>query len=337
MKNAKIIKNIYVVFICLAAVALICLNIYQRHKIIMLSQSINQQAPVNPISSSDQTSEGKDASRSIPGKGIIQDNPDGLSYQLDAAKEELDMVNRELSDEAAKKAELKEKELESFKDTIKDPNYKNRLMQSLESHYSLLFKKLNLPEDKLERFKELINNYGMASTNFFVEIQAVSTSEAEEKRAEFKDRSAKLKEAHEMEVVELIGRDNFEKYETYNETAGERSTLELFLMSYGSESNLTDGQMEQLISAMYEARKNVIYEDIDDNFRFPSEMYDEGYIARSLDHETQKYEAYLTAAENIMSPSQTEQFKAYLERQREQYESYMKVQALKYGTSAETN
>lgn len=70
MKNTKIIKNVYVVFICLAAVVLICLNIYQHQKIIRLSQGINKQATVNHTSSADQTSKDKGASRSVPGKGI---------------------------------------------------------------------------------------------------------------------------------------------------------------------------------------------------------------------------------------------------------------------------
>lgn len=341
MSNNKLLKKVYIVFICLAAAVLICLNIYQHKKIIRLSQRVNQQASATNQSTVNHLSENKWATQaptlSENEKRNSNSEYDDLKYQLGAAQEELDMAKEQLSGEAAKKAGLKEKELESFKDYMKDPNYKNNIRQSIEAHYSPLFKKLNLSDDQLEKFKDILVNNTMAYSNFYIELQNVTASDAEEKRDEFKLRAEELKKEHEAEVIKLIGKDGFEEYEIYNETAGERSTLYQFTESVSSDFSLTEDQMEQLLNAMYEARKNVIYENIDDNYRFRSEMYDEGYIARMLDYDSRKAEAYLTAAQNILSPSQIEQFKIYLEKQHDQYESSMKMQALKYGDSEETH
>jgi len=49
---------------------------------------------------------------------------------------------------------------------------------------------------------------------------------------------------------------------------------------------------------------------------------------------TRRDEAGIDAAQDILTPSQIEQYKAYLKRQRDQIESYLKLDVLRYGSSA---
>lgn len=52
-----------------------------------------------------------------------------------------------------------------------------------------------------------------------------------------------------------------------------------------------------------------------------------------LESMTRSHEDYVEAAENILTPSQTEKLKAYLDQEREVMISGMKMSALEYGHS----
>jgi hypothetical protein len=88
MENRKMIESIYLVFICMAAFALIVLNIYQHQKIIRLSQGNNQQTSINTESTVSQISADKITPQgaALSGKGNkITGSDDDLKYQLEAA------------------------------------------------------------------------------------------------------------------------------------------------------------------------------------------------------------------------------------------------------------
>jgi len=347
MDTKKIIKNIAIVLICLSLPILICLNLYQHQQINKYSKSITSETSKNNLSTANATSAkespvGEKAVQVTPpaGKAKPSDNSasDDLSYQLDAAEEELDMAKKQLSDEEARKAELEKTEKELIKKYLKDPSQKKYMRNSLDIQYGDLFKELNLSPEKLEKFKDMLVDEMMAQQNIYLEMETDSVTLSKEEQKELSQRYEALNKEYEAKKSELLGQDDYKKYQTYTERTGERYYVNSFMGSLGSGEKLTDAQKKDLIDAMHDEAKNVTYESSnDDDSESSSNRYDEKSIARMLEFEGRRHDAYLTASKGILSTSQIEQFKAYFKQQRDMYESSMKMQALRYGAQTTEN
>ena len=105
---------------------------------------------------------GKDISKN---KGPAVKNPDmnyliKLEEKLDATEEELDKSNEQLSDELAKKEAFKKAQAQLQKSITSDPSFresiKNGRLQSIDSDYALLYERLDLSPEELERFKSIV-------------------------------------------------------------------------------------------------------------------------------------------------------------------------------------
>lgn len=344
MDTKKIIKNIAILLICLSLPVLIGLNIYQHQQIKKISNGVTSEKSVNNGSTANATSvkenpEGEKAVQvtTLAGKVKPAGNSasDDLSYQIDAAEEELDMAKKQLSDEEAKKAELKKAEKELMKKSMQDPSQKKYMRNYLGIQYGDLFKELNLSPEKLEKFKDMLVDEMMAQQNIYLEREGDTTTPSKEEQKELSQRYEALNKEYETKKSELLGKDDYEKYQTYAERTGERYYVNSFMESLGSSEKLTDTQKNDLIDAMHDEAKNVRYESSnDDNSESSSNRYDEKSIARMLEFEDRQGEAYLKAAKDILPASQIEQFKTYLKQQRDMMESSIKMQALRY--SAQT-
>jgi hypothetical protein len=341
METKKIIKNIAIGLICLLLPVLIALNIYQYQQNKKLSDnttseaSVNNSSTTNAIVAKDNTLQKATARRTTlvtRGKAAGNNEADEINYQLDAAEEELDTVNGQLSKEEAKKAELKKAELELHKKAMKDPSMKKNMKTSLDFQYGDLFKKLNLSPEKLEKFKDLLVDEMIAQQNIYLESEADATTLSKEKQAEMSQRYQALNKEYEAKKIQLLGQNGYEECETYMERIGERFNVNGFMESITSGEKVTEAQKEELINAMYEERKDVKFIISDADTAESSNMYDEKSIARMLDFQDRQGEAYIKAAKGILSASQVEQFKAYLKRQRDIAESSIKLEALRVGS-----
>jgi hypothetical protein len=110
----------------------------------------------------------------------------------------------------------------------------------------------------------------------------------------------------------------------------ERGHIKKFMETLDSTERLSEDEQQRLVEAMHE--QAMLINPGNDKYEvlFPSERYDDKEIMRAIDSMTRIDEAYVRAAQYIMSPSQTEQFKEYLEERHRGYESYMKARALEY-------
>ena len=120
--------------------------------------------------------------------------------------------------------------------------------------------------------------------------------------------------------------------ETYWYWPNEREIVILFTESLGPDNKLTDSQQQDLVNAMYQERKNVYSQQnyTKDRMTFPSEPDDKG-IAMIMDITDHVYDGYIKGAGAILSPTQMEQFKAYLKEHRDMTESALKLNAQIYG------
>ena len=163
-------------------------------------------------------------------------------------------------------------------------------------------------------------------------MEMQNATPSEEKRAEFEQRQKALNEDQEAKIKEFLGNSDYEKYQEYQRTSGFRYNVNGFMETLGSGEKLTEIQQQELIEAMKEETENISSEmsDEDNKFLFPSERYEEERIGRYLERQERIHEAYIDAAKNILSSSQTDKYREYLKQRRDMIESSLKLQALRY-------
>lgn len=350
MENKKIIKNLIIGLITLSFLVSIGLNIFQYQQIRKLSKGANGGMPTENQSASDVISGpevmqgGSSGGMTFTGKTTEpnQYHADDLEYQLNAAEEELDIALKQISDEAARKAELKKKEseLQEYFFSTLGPSEES-MRDSIRSEYSDVFEELNLSPEKQEKIIDILVNNSMASYDFSMEVQ--NTTPSEEKRAEFAERQKALREDAEEaqeKIKDIMGNTVYEKYREYNETRGLRYTVNEFVESLNESEKPTKEQQQRLITAMHEQSKKIyseVYNEVsneDTTFVFPSERekrdYDyEEQMSRRLEYQDRRHEAYLSAAQDILSASQIKQLKAYFQKERDRSKLMMEISALR--------
>lgn len=346
MDAKKTIKNIAVIFICLLGIALIGINIHQHQQIKKARQlrssetypdnettteTLPYSEPAYPTNASQNPAPYPDEVQTVDNEA------EELIYHLDAAEEELDIVQEQLADEEAKKAEQKRLQRELQKKYREDPSYEKSMRDSLDIQYADLFEKLNLPPEELEEFKDLLFEEIMAKQDIYNEYDTDGYATlSKEQREELTQRYMELNEEYESKYADLLGEDNYEIYQAYTETQNERYNVNNFIETLGSDEKLTETKKEALIISMNEEIKNVTWEslDLNEESEASSNMYSEKNIERMMAIYNLQIEAYSKAADSILSGSQLEKFKTYLQKKRDQYKLYMEMAALRYGTSS---
>jgi hypothetical protein len=330
------IKNIAIGLICLSVIALIGLNIHQHQQIEKVSQGTNAKTRVENSATTNQaavkqspSSKGLNKPANLAPNKYASGNSevDDLNYQLDAAEEELAMVNRQLSENKAKKAEAEKVSVELQKKYREDTSFKKSIRDSMAKEYADLFKKLNLSSEETEKFKDLLADEMMAQQDIYLDYGTDYSSLTKEEQEELNKRYEALNKEYESKKADLLGENDYSIYQSYSSSMGERYYVTSFMESLSSEEKLTDTQKDDLIEAMSEEVKNIVYErtDVDES----ASMYDEKTIARMLQYQDQRGEAYLKAANDILSEPQIEKLKAYLKREQDEYKLYLEMAALR--------
>jgi hypothetical protein len=218
---------------------------------------------------------------------------------------------------------------------MKDPSMKKSIRDNLALQYNDLFKELNLSPEKLEKFKDLLADEMMAQQKTYIDLGGFGEPLSKEKQEELRKRSEALNKEYEEKKDDLLGKNDFDKYKVYSERMGERYYVTSFMESLNSTEKITDSQKNNLIEAMHNETKSLRDEnEKNDSTEEPTDMYDEKNIVRMVEMQDRRGEAYLKATKGILSASQTEQFKNYLKRQRDLFESSMKMQALMNGSQS---
>lgn len=329
------IKKITFVFACLLLPALLVLNLYQRRKIERYSGVL----ALEPVTENNRTAavaEKESAAQEISAQGTAvngktpgDNDLEELSYHLEAAREELDMIKEQISAEEAEKAESRKANLERRKNRIKSTSYKRSQLKYYETEYKEIIAELDLSPERLERLKEIWFDKFSGSYETYLEKEGVITP-SEEKRAELEQRYREINEAYESDLRALLGEDDYERYKGYEDRAGERMYLKEFLRTIDSTDGLSEEAQKRLVESMHEQTMTIDSGYDNDEVLFSSERYDDDAIARYVDYMSRIDEAYVRAAQDIMSPSQVVQFREHLEKRRQSYESYMKRQAQEY-------
>jgi hypothetical protein len=338
MQDAKITKKIVLGLVCLFVLAMVGLSAYGYLQTRKAAESGGSEKAMNGSTTNTVSAETKPdkeiaAQNSAPedkGTKIKKSNSDDVSYQLDAAEEELDMAHKKLSEEISRKAELKKTEIELQKKYMQDPSYKKRIRNYLESFYGPLFKDLNLSPEKAEQFKDLLTDFQMAVGEMNPEIL---TASSKEDAARIQKRYDDLEKESNINVAELIGSDGYEKFKVYKDQVLERSLLSGFSESLGTGEKLTEDQQKVFLNAIYKDHKTVfsgMEYDPTQRLDFPATMTEED-ISFRIKTEDNLDAAYQKTASNMLSPSQYEQFLKFLKNRRDMEDLYLQRMLQTYG------
>ena len=307
-------------------VSAIGFNIYQYQRNKKLSENT---APVvlareeSRITRVDNTSKNKSPAVKNP---VIKDLSK-LEENLDATEEELDKVNKQLSEELAKKDAFKEAQAQMQKSITSDPSFRETIkkmrLESIDSDYALLYEHLDLTPEQREEFKRIVGTWRMDDMDTVDLILAATTDEEKE---EARRQRQLQKDKYKEQFVELMGEEKYNMYNDFRMSRFDRGTIERFVQTLPPEKRIDNDMMFDLIGRMSKERtalekKYGFYDHID----FPSDRReDTAEQERQVDMAEQVYKKYIEIGDEMLSPEQAEQYKAYIAQEKESYMSQLK-------------
>ena len=334
MENKTIIKKCAIGLISLAVLVLIGFAIFHYLNKNNSSRNVNQQTDVKYDSTANDTQGNineiqKNAPQSTIPDGAIEDSEkeiDELHYQLDAAEEELDMVNKQLADEKAKELELKKLSHEFQLKAANDPTYKKFARQNIDSDYELLFKELNLSPEQLEKLKDILVDKFIANMTTSSEMQAIEDP-TEEKREEFQQRFDDLDKQRDDKINELLGQDDYETYQSWMERSDAIHVVQSFAESLDSNDKLNKDQEKELIEIIHREEEKLVSEmgyDPMKQYQFVS-AYNLKIIEDTLKYEEKLHANSLENATGTLSTSQIDALNSYFKKLLEDSEEFYKT------------
>jgi hypothetical protein len=335
MENTNKIKKIFIGLACLVVVVLIGLSMYQQQQLKRISQPVNvESAAVDEPASNTQSAQADNTKQYpdgntplIDAKAIQPETSDSkaLEATLNATEKELDAAQKQLAEDAARKKELKEKELEMQRQYLKDPSYKNYLTTYIGTDFADLFKDLNLSPEEVDKLKDLMVDFLIAHSEINLDSASAYTDEekaALRKRAEeaYNDNQSKLKD--------LLGSAAYQKYYDYYERNDARSTVKSYVDSLSMDDKLTKDLEKTLIEVIYKEQSRVFSEigyDPNKSVEFESDIKS-GKTDGKLKNMEKIFLGSIENSKGVLSVSQHEQFKNYLtnyiERLNMSYKAY---------------
>ncbi len=142
---------------------------------------------------------------------------------------------------------------------MKDPEMlkmiRDQQRTMMDSLYSPLVKKLNLPPEEAAQFKDLLADNMMKGAS---KATSLFGGDSSTNRTELLNTLSAEQKSFDLQVREFLGESRYAEYKNYQQTVGERTQLNQFRMqSAGGESALTDQQTEQLLGFMKEEKQVV--------------------------------------------------------------------------------
>jgi len=324
------IKKIAFSLICLSVLVLIGLSIFQYLQLKKLSQGVNLETTASVRSTGNDVSETggplqKTASQTTPPASQGKErNANDLKAQLDAAEQELDKTNKQLSDEAARKKELKKKELELQKQYASSPSMRSSFRSYLDTSYADIFKELNLSPEKLDKFKDVLTDYQMARSDIRIDASSAST---DEEKAAIRKRMEDAYKDCESKTKELLGDTDYEKFYEYKERSNASGDVAGFIGTLSADETLTSDQEKELVEILYKEQTKVYSEigyDPNKSIEFASDVK-AGKVTGQLKNMEKIHSRSVENAKGTLSASQLEKLSNYLKSRREMIEMSLKL------------
>ena len=311
MKIPRIYLALFSIIVLLLFVS-VGFNILQQRKLAgssEINKLNNKSVQTEPVKDSDPSNIAHNDEDT--GKNEI----DELEYQLGAAEEEANRAIEQLKEELTKKDEYKKamEKLDSSNMKKSIPFYAKQYADN----YDPLFKKLNMSEEEFEEFKNLIEESQIAERAIYYNGYYSSS------QGDFKSRS-EASIYYNKEIRNLLDEEQYSTYQDFEYRRGEYINWNRFLKTLPSEISITEDQEDDLIETMYEGAKEVYAESRKDDLQ-QIQNDKQAMNKRSLNIMTQRFDKYLEASRDVLSPEQQELYKTYLQGRLDNVESAMKA------------
>ncbi len=335
MDTRRLLKRISWTVIGIAFIASICMNVLLYRQTQKLDNGFTEQVSHSSTPAADPVA-GTAAGMAKTGQKTVQLSKSGavseneaveaLKYQLQAAEDELDMVHEDLNKEMDRKAEQARLRRES---------YKKMARERIASRNAGFFEAFNISPEGAGAFNDIL----MAEQMAYMELNLESGEIANHTESD-RERVIKLYEElnaeYKAQKIELLGEAVYEEYSTYQKKRFiEENQVGEFSESLDSNEKLTDTQRTALVDAIAEAqeagRKEIAAEinETENTFRLSPEQIDEANMERLVEREIRRRnEDYVAAARGILTPSQLEQFEAYLDQEPDGHITNMRVSVI---------
>jgi hypothetical protein len=301
MDTRKILVKVSYGLVAALIVVLVALPVYQEHRIRQMSQN-GAQAPLS--SSIDSSTPALQVAEG--GREQLEEEVDALRYQLEASEEELDMALNDL----AHRQGFDIREAMAMEEKVKEnPTLMNMRRRESENFlnqtHGALFGRLGLPDEKLQDLKTLLVDFQMQENEGYMSLD--NELLPEEEKLEIQQQLENQRSEFEKQAKDLLGPENYEIYETYEDSLSERFFVHAPFNPLSEDLGVSDEKAQELIDAMYAARKKV-------EAGYDTDALDQTLGSASLNPAESKnrmlerYDAYIESAKGILSESQAEQF-----------------------------
>jgi hypothetical protein len=122
----------------------------------------------------------------------------------------------------------------------------------IEPIYGSLMKSLNMSAEDREKFTEILMEKYMAGMDMFGAMQSGDPEDYKKVQADIEQRQKEV----DGKIKELLGDENYKKYEYYQQTEQERMVVGQFNQRLAYSNNpISEDQHEQLVKLMYEEKQ----------------------------------------------------------------------------------
>lgn len=178
--------------------------------------------------------------------------------------------------------------------------------------YASLPRYLSLPAETKEKLQELLleRQLALAETG----LAMMNGSEEERKKAAEDSKTAKAE--YDQAIKELLGDQDYEVFKLYEESVPEQTHVTMFKNSLTGDESLSEQQENDLVAAMYQARKELPKDSLlnqQNQSADPSQLTQE-HVEESLKQMERLQQRYAEGAAEILSASQLEKFKQWQEQ-----------------------
>ena len=176
----------------------------------------------------------------------------------------------------------------------------------VDQQYGSLSKYVNLSAEKQDALKSLLSDRQMALMD--AGMSMMSGTDAEKKQG--MEDAKTVKADYDQKIKDLLGPQDYQTFQDYEKTVGERVQVQMFKASLPSDAVLTDQQEYNLIAAMYEERTTLPATSLlskGGQNADPSQFTEEA-MAETLKQMEQLQKRYADRAAAILTPAQLTQF-----------------------------
>jgi len=214
---------------------------------------------------------------------------------------------------------------------MKSPQMKaiirNQQKVQLDLTYGSLSNYMNLPADKMDALKEMLSDRQMAMMDSGMAMMGGTDSE----RKQAIEDSKTIKADYDKKIQDLLGPQDYPVFQQYDQTTSERMSVQMFKDGLPVDAALTEQQEDNLIAMMYQERKALPPSPIKNGqVTDPSQFTDQA-IAEATKQLEQLQQRYTERAASILTPTQLTQFTAFQQQMSSMQAASIKMAAQMFG------